>query len=1100
MRVLSCKLAVVGCIGWSVAILLAAERAAGAEDAVVAAEPGEAFDAAPFGVVESAADGKWYGIRWGQPRKIRRVVVEFASQPAAGHPLAGKPLAGAAEKLRVQYWHGAWNGRPDPIQAEAGAGGEGWAHMDDWTNGRWKDADARVHVDGKRLIFTFAPTAGKEFPGGKGPGVTYRKTLKVRVVSDEAMPRPVRFQTFTEAVCRPLSVRILWGAPGLSNLKIEGDDRGRLEVFNGIVRSVRPAPHSRTVVDRQMGFVLPGGQQGAIEADLVTALDPVSDRYDRTIVTVRSKYRPFSFAADQLARGQRILVDDLGVLVVRADDPVTLEGCRQQRREFPGKTVYNRVFAADEQTLARAWNDMPLKRPLYFVHGLPGNRNAIRQDPNGDISTTSVRHWFAWSRSPRDSDRKDWEGDMLTLRFGFPSADRRGGRELLDGYLPVLRTWWLEGPVYYESSTVLDKLDPKLEDIRLDDPTVLLMQVRVVNTSASTAGTAHLRLGASAQAAEKLVVEGDRVLAVSPAGVPSGARLRYLLRTGGQGRLAQAGNAVDWSLELSPGQSHELLLLIPSITLTKDEEIAALRKRDFASDRQRVCDYWRALTAQGAQIETPEPWLSDFYKAHLRHLEINCWRDLQAPRRYAHVGTFYYGVFANESAMMVSDLDRRGYHQAAEQCLQTWLDFQGTAALPGNFRSTEGLFYGAAGAEQGGYNKHHGYVMWCMAEHWRYTRDRAWMERAAPKLIKACEWVLRERQATRKLNPDGSRPLEFGFLPTGGLEDVQDYWYWLATNAATVWGLDALTDALADFGHPEAGRLQKEARAYHEDVMQGLREARILAPVVRLRDGTYVPKFPSRLYERGRSFGWLRETLEGSLFLLTYRLIPPESPESAWILKDYEDNLYISERYGYAIPAFDDFWFSRGGFSMQANLLDSPIPYLHRDEVKHFLRAYFNAFASAFYPEIRMCNEHSLPELGYPRGDHFKTSDEAQSTYWLRLMFVHEQGQDLYLGQAIPRYWLKHGTSVGIKHAATYFGPLSLRITSKARDGEIRATLVPPERNPPQRIYLRLRHPQAKPIRAVTLNGREYGRFDTRREWIVLPGTLKGIQEVVARY
>jgi len=50
-----------------------------------------------------------------------------------------------------------------------------------------------------------------------------------------------------------------------------------------------------------------------------------------------------------------------------------------------------------------------------------------------------------------------------------------------------------------------------------------------------------------------------------------------------------------------------------------------------------------------------------------------------------------------------------------------------------------------------------------------------------------------------------------------------------------------------------------------------------------------------------------------------------------------------------------------------------------------------------------MFNEHSLPELGCPAGDHFKTSDEAQSTYWLRLMFVSEQGRDLYLGQAIPR-------------------------------------------------------------------------------------------------
>ncbi len=262
--------------------------------------------------------------------------------------------------------------------------------------------------------------------------------------------------------------------------------------------------------------------------------------------------------------------------------------------------------------------------------------------------------------------------------------------------------------------------------------------------------------------------------------------------------------------------------------------------------------------------------------------------------------------------------------------------------------------------------------MWNMAEHWWYTRDRAWMERVAPKLIKACDWVTRERRATMTHSPDGGQPIEYGFLPAGGLEDVQDYWYWLATNVNTVWGFDALADALADFGHPEASRLQREAKAYHDDVMRGLTEARIRTPVVRLRDGTYVPKYPSHLHERGRSLGWIRETLEGSLFLLIDGLIPPDAPEAAWILKDYEDNLYISDGYGYSIPVFDRFWFSRGGFSMQANLLDGPIPYLYRDEIKHYLRAYFNGFASAFYPEIRMCNEHSNPELGYPAGDHFK--------------------------------------------------------------------------------------------------------------------------------
>jgi hypothetical protein len=89
---------------------------------------------------------------------------------------------------------------------------------------------------------------------------------------------------------------------------------------------------------------------------------------------------------------------------------------------------------------------------------------------------------------------------------------------------------------------------------------------------------------------------------------------------------------------------------------------------------------------------------------------------------------------------------------------------------------------------------------------------------------------------------------------------------------------------------------------------------------------------------------------------------------------------------------------------------------------------------------------------------------------------------------------------VGIEHAASHFGPLSLRLRSQADGGQITAVLVPPERNRPHSIYLRLRHPQGKPIRSVTLNGASYDRFDAQKEWIVLPGTLQGTQEVVARY
>jgi hypothetical protein len=1049
--------------------------------------PGASFDIAPFGL-RVTGEGKSDGLRWAEPRKIVRVVAELAND----HPLP------ESSQVHLQYWHRVWDGKADPLIAERGAGGVGWDAMDDWTNGRWVTARSQVKQTDHSYEFTFSPTSAEEIPNLKGEGVPYRKTLAVRLASDESWPAPVRWRVYTESVLKPLSVRIQFGEPRDKAFRAEKSETGHLEVFNGQIGAVRASKNSVVAVEDERSWTLREAGTGSIEADLTMAADPVDGRYDRTIVTVRSSTRPFSFAADEVARGDRILVDDLGVLVTSADDTISLEDYREAlRREFGGQTVYDRVAAADEQTLSHAWNEMPLKRPLYFVHGLPGDRNVMHQLPNGEIEVSAVGRWFNLHRSPRDSERKLWDGDMLRISCGFPPGELRGGRELQEGYLPIVRTWWQSGPVFYEQKTVLTAAIADLNDSALDTPTVLLMQVRVVNTSDAQEATAALRFGSRGARNERLSLGRGRVTAVRD----QDGRLRLLLRRDGQMvAYRQDGDAVTWTVSLKPGESRLLSVTIPSVTLANDAEIESVQALEFEREAKRVGAFWRGLVAQGTQIQTPEPWLNDFYKAQACHLLINCMKEPDTDYLHAHVGTFHYGVYPNESIMMVSDLDRRGYHEQARHNYDAFLHYQGTVAMSGNFKSTEGEFYGAGGHETGNYNKSHGYVMWGMAQHWWFTRDHEWMGRSAPGLVKACEWVIRERKVSMTTNADGTRPLNYGWLPTGSLEDVTDYWHWLATNSATVWGFRALADALADFGHPEGKRLQREAAAYYDDFMRGITEARILCPVVRLRDGTYVPKIPSRLYERGRAHGWLRETLEGSLFLPAYGLLGPEAPETRWILKDYEDNLYISDRYGYAIPAYDSFWFSRGGFSMQANLLDGPLPYLWRDDIKHYLRAYFNGFASAFYPEIRMCNEHSLPELGYPAGDHFKSSDESQSTCWLRLMFVNEQGEDLYLGQATPRYWLANGNKIGIERAASHFGPLSLRYESHAAEGRIDVILDPPVRNPPRAIYVRIRHPQAKPLKSVLLNGQACDQVDRDKEWIVLPGALKGRQEIVVQY
>lgn len=1042
----------------------------------------DGFDAAPFGEKFTEGEGRIIGIRWDEPRKIRQLVVTFEDRlgPEIG------------DRLGVEYWHRNWNGKADPVPSELDAGQTGWAHIDDWTNGDWRQALIKPQVGDRTVVIQFTPTGpdeGYEHP--EVPGVVYRKTLKMRLRSETALPAIQRLEAITEAVCRPLTFRLSFGKPADAGIAAAAERRGRLEAYNGSVGSIGRSDDGSPVLGScQLDL------KGEMLADVIMAVDPVHPQYDRTIVTLRAGERSFSFAADEVARGDRILVDDLGVLVTRGDDDTSIRAYRDRMRQLPGKTVYHRIFDESEQTLGGAWHNMPLKHQIIFVHGLPGDRNVLQHSADGVVHISAVRRWFKLQSSPRDTERKLWKGDWLKLTFGLPPHEKRGGRELREGYLPQLRSWWQDGPVYYEQTAVLDTLSGKLDDIRLDDPTLLLVKFRVANTSDVQEGRATLLFGSHAGRDEKLRLEGDRMIADAD----DGPRFRYRLDAAGEGHTSQEGHSVRWSLDLAPGESHNLYLAIPTITLSTDEEIAALRDRKFESDAERICDFWRELTARGMKITTPERWINDYHKSHLRHLLVNCQKELDSDRLHAHVGTFIYGMYLNESAMMVSDLDRRGYHDEARRNIESLLHYQGTVAFPGNYASKKGMFYGDGGHETGGYNKSHGYALWLIAHHWRMTRDREWLERWADRIVKGCDWIIRERQATMKTHADGSRPIEYGWLPTGSLEDVRDFWYWQATNSATVWGFNDIAAALADIDHPRARELQAEAAAYHQDFLAAMTEARIRTPVVRLRDGRYVPKYPSDLHTRGRAHGWLREVLEGSLFMPAYQVLDPMSSESRWIMQDYEDNLYISREYGYDIPNFSEFWFSRGGFCMQACLLDSPLPYLWRDEIKHYVRAYFNSFASGFYPETRMLCEHALPELGYWRGDHFKSSDEAQSTYWLRLMFIREQGDELYLGQAIPRYWLADGAGAAIERAPSDFGMLSLKYEPDLVNGRIKAVLSPPGRNAPETIYLRFRHPEGKPIKNVSLNGQPHDRFDAGKEWVILSGTLTGTQEVIARY
>lgn len=1050
-------------------------------------ETNQFLDAVPFGEIHRwETNGHDYGVFWEDPRDIVRVVVTFES----GESIPDR------DSLTLQYWQSQWPHRRIPRDQPSGAGSSGWLDIGDWFQGQWRTADTEVDRENNSFVYTMNPVNRREFPDLDDFSATYRTTMKLRIVSTGPLPPIDRFQALTDSSMKVLDAEILWGGTAAETQIWDG----RVEIFNGFLQTIGTVSSESQIDihdDHSWSSSVQNRMDG-VRVKLTYADSPAVNSFDDTIVTVRAHQHTFSFAVNDLLQWGNIFIPDYGVLVRMAGDPMTYSDAEKAWKNTDKLDLYTRVNTMSEQTFTQAWNDTPAKDPHYIPLSFEGGRQHFRLDENGNV--TCINNWI--NRIPgKDTPSCQWPGQEIHYKIGLPSS-RLHHRNLEDGYLPIVKSIWKDRYLTYTQTCFVVPLHgiPNAGGrIWADDTLVLMMRVQIENSSPESS-IARLTLSSHHRdGQETLQVDKDHIVALD--GDESRVRMRLSMDPILPAVSIQENqDSLELTTRLPPRHNSTFIeLSIPYITLAGEKDLALLNALDFDSAYRAVSQYWRARIGQSTQIHTPEPMINDFYNAHLAHLLINTEREVGVSDCYmAKVGTFHYGVYSNESCMMISDLDRRGLHKRAEQAINTWLKYQGTVGLPGDYSTTEGQFYGAGGYEAGGYNQHHGWILWCMGEHYWYTRDAAWLNKAAPQIVKGCDWIIHERARTKEIARQSPlRAIENGLLPPGSLEDIGDWRCWLSTNVYSWWGMKNVAASLQDIGHPDGTRLIAEAEAYRRDILNSFTEAMRRSPVVRLRDNRWIPHVPSDAHRRGRSFGWITETLEGAIHLVRAEAIDPAGGLATWIIQDFEDNLYFSKQYGYDIGGdeFERYWFSRGGISMQANLLHNPIPYILRDEVEHFLRAYFNAFAVSYFPDTRMMTEHALPNIGDWRGDHFKSSDEANSTYWLRLMFVQERGNELWYGAAIPRYWLVNGQTVSIQNASTYFGTTSMSMRSEG--DVIRMTVEPPDRNPPQLIRARFRHPEEKRMEYCMVNHRRYDRFDPDREWVEIPYTPEKLEIAV---
>ncbi|MCX5771646.1 MAG: hypothetical protein NTZ09_15440 [Candidatus Hydrogenedentes bacterium] len=1024
----------------------------------------EQFDISPFALPNTPPNEIWFE----EPRDILTVVAEFEGN--------------VPDNIQVsyQYHEKSWPKTRIEEAAKGHPGGFGWVRQPDWFNGSWRRAAVRVEpANGRRAVISFQNLKAEFDDNELGDyDVAFRRTYAVRV-EGPGNPRIVGIYTTSAPMTTDLKVQLDAGSETPAT-------RVKLSGYNSLVGAVNRTDAS--VEGIEVGFTNERPRQFSVSVQHMKPAHPYSGDDGHILFSLDAD--AFTISLPSIEEQGPIWFPDMGVYITLAGDPTSFEQYRDRCASL--KTIRQQVVERPEQSLAGSHNGQPRPHLCNYNLGCTHACQRFWLESNGDV----VLHKRNVTWLPgKGAERYKNKGDAARFYFGLENwriLARYPDPEPILAYNVLAR----QGGLTVEQKSIAV---PLLTSISTgtwqgDDPMVALIRFRFHNDGAMPA-VAELPVRYSQSAGRNGGSHGDGIprgpldeLTVKENKILSAWKDELVTRCEIQTDMTieARGNEAALTKEIQPGESCEAVLKIPYVSPEGPQELDALTRLAFEPCYAGVTEYWRRVATRGAFLETPEPQLGALHTAHLAHILLS---DYAMPDGLVNtsVGTSTYGNYSNESCMIVNELDQRGLHDEAQRRLDLWIKYQGTAKQPGNFTDYNGMYFGAGGYECGSYNQHHGWVLWCLAEHFLLTHDTAWFNRSADSIIAGADWVFRQRKNTMTDLPH-SRGWERGFLPAGSLEDVTDFYYWLSTNSLTWRGAEYAARALEAAQHPEAARIRQEADAYKQDLIRGFETMRQHTPLVRLRDGRWVPDYPSRLYRRGREVGWIREVLEGSVYLLISGLYDASSKQAQWILDDFQDNRYMNPPYGYSVPDFDMTWYDRGGISMQPNLLAGLMPYLMRDEPEMYIWMFYNAWNSCYIEEANAMVEHPLPVLGWSNHVLVKTSDEANAVTWLRYMFVYPREGTLHLGKAIPRAWFAQPEPFKADNVATPFGNVSVTYEPNPKANTCKATVTFDPTQPPQQLLLRFRTPNKTPLKTITINGVDATPVDANRGDVDITG------------
>jgi len=1001
-----------------------------AEDVLLHRELAPRADGA-YVVPTDAAGSGCIGLYWVEQRLPRLLTLTFAEPDLAPPP----------EQVKLQAWTGEseWQGEWQELAGVAATEAGHWSYRVGYRD---------LPRGTQKLRWLFPPTA---------------QPLVIK-----------ELHAWSQTVCKTVALRIEAESPATG-------DAVQVGIYNG-----------RILIGAADDSVLARAWNPTAPLELaVSYARPSPITVDRTVLRFEHRGAAVGVAVDDVVAHGAVYVPSAGLYVTRDPAPLSLA---EYKRQIAGRqTMLDEVRRLPDQSFPQAMaavhNPVQDHGPMLVSLACDNRKFTVHRNGTIDFRITDQPDanypaiLYSVNRSP-DS----LACAQLRPTFGDGNLDHVA-RHLDGGWLPLVVTAVdQEGLVYRQRSFVapVDDEPPAGAPDWLRYRAVCVAEYTIENTRPQAAA-AEFSLALFENAAENQRIDwattADHTLAMH------GDRLVASVEDAGSGPLSatiQQG-AFHLAGELPAGGQARIRVFLPAWTATRVEAATFDGETDWAA---RTADYWRERLASAMQVELPDPLLTNVIRASQVHCLLAARNEANGARIAPWIGSDRYGPLESEAQAVIRGMDMLGQAEFARRGLEFFIHRYNEAG----FLTTGYTIVGT------------GEHLWTLAEHVDRSQGRDWLKPIAPEVARVCRWVMAQRAKTRLTDAAGQPLPQSGLMAPGVSADWRRYAYRLFNDAQYCAGLREAGRLLEEVGEPGADAIRADAAAYREDLLRAYRWSRGRSPAVALNNGAWVPYYPAILFCFGPIEGflpgedgnrsWCYNIELGAHHLAATAILDPRSEEVGWICDHMEDVQFLRTGMGdYPEASNRADPFGRGGFSKVQPYYSRHAEVLAlRDDVKPFIRAYFNAIPSLLNTENLSFWEHF-----HNLGGWNKTHETGWFLCQTRTMLLQERGEQLWLAPFVTTNWLEQGMAVTVREAPTRFGKVSYGITSAADDGQLAAWIDPPAEAPPGGVVVRLRHPSGQRLQSVEINGQPHREFDPEQSTVTVR-PANGRVEIRAKY